>query len=87
MLSVLHSDKVNNLAPACRQRIKSSGEKAPLKMQKLEIILHSPMAQNPVCARIYTPEKHKDANSQSNADGDVSNYLNGELLIHARDDT
>jgi len=56
-------------------------------MQKLEIILHSPMAQNLVCARIYTPEKHKDANSQSNTDGEVSNYLNGGLLIHARDDT
>jgi hypothetical protein len=84
MFAVLHSDKVNNLAPACPQWIKSSGKKAPLKMQKLEIILHSPMAQNLVCARIYTPEKQKDAYCQSNADGEVSKYLNGGLLIHAQ---
>lgn len=77
VLWVSNCDQINNLVPRGRQRTKSSGEEAPLKMYKLEMILRSPMPQNFVSASNYTPIEHEDTDTQRNAKGKVSEYLNG----------
>lgn len=87
ILSIPYFDKINNLMPRGHQRIKSSGEKASLKIQELEIVLSSPIPESGVSASNRPFINQKNANAQDNGNNEAPKYFNGGLVIHMRKDT
>jgi hypothetical protein len=83
MLLVPDFDKINYLVPRCSEWTKPSGKKAPLEMQKLEMILSSPLPQNLIGMANLTTVEHYNAKTQADANAKVAKNFNDGLLVHA----